>query len=199
MLKVGITGGLASGKSSFCKVWQDLGATVVFADDLAKSLMQNNESLKSSIRKVFGSASYDENGQLNRPYLAEAAFQAGRVEELNALVHPVVAEASQKLANKADNNRAPIFLYEAALLLKNGRPAWLDKVIWVQSEKSQQIKRAVKRSNIATIEAEKRLHYQPKLELVKPYIDYLIYNDRDIESLHEQAAQLYHKLVSPVK
>ena len=90
MIRVGVTGGIGSGKTTLCKEWEKLGAFVVYADDLAKKLMVEDEELVKKIKSTFGDKAYDEYGSLNRQYLAQEAFEKGRVNELNNLVHPVL-------------------------------------------------------------------------------------------------------------
>ncbi|HBX67537.1 MAG TPA: dephospho-CoA kinase, partial [Balneolaceae bacterium] len=141
MIKVGITGGIGSGKTTFCKEWEKLGAYVLYADDFAKQLMQEDPKLQQKITKVFGDESYDSEGNLNRPYLAKEAFEKGRVEELNELVHPVLWERAEELANKKEQEGVEVFAKEAAILLQNGRPKDLDFVIIVMADQEQRIER----------------------------------------------------------
>jgi dephospho-CoA kinase len=96
MIKVGLTGGIGSGKSAVAKIWEDLGAFPLYADDLAKKIMTEDPDVKSEIKKIFGDESYNKDGALNRPYLAKEAFEKGRVEDLNAVVHPVVYRETKK-------------------------------------------------------------------------------------------------------
>jgi dephospho-CoA kinase len=196
MIKVGLTGGMASGKSTFCDVWESLGAYVVKADDLAKSLMVSDSNVKNALVKQFGAQTYNEKGELNRVYLAEEAFNKGRVEDLNAIVHPAVYRELLSLIKKAEKQYKPIFLYEAAILLQKGRPGLFDYIIWVDAVKSDQITRAIKRSKISSIEAEKRLHLQPSLDEVKDLVDITCYNNSSIESFMDEAATLFHQIAA---
>lgn len=186
---------MASGKSLFCSVWRELGAHVLYADDFAKQLMKEYPPLKEAISKTFGAASYSEDGSLNRAYLAEKAFNSGRVQELNALVHPVVRKQVALQMKQAEEAGEKVFLYEAALLLSDGRPDYLDYVIWVQADKHQQLERARKRSNLTLNEAEKRLHYQPNFKDVHEMIDFVIYNNADIHAFRFEAEKLFQKLL----
>lgn len=196
MLKIGLTGGMASGKSTFCHVWESLGAYVVKADDLAKTLMATDEGVRRTIKETFGPQSYDDQGNLNRAYLADAAFLKGRVNELNAIVHPVVAEQMEKLIVKANTLGKSIFLYEAAILLQKGRPKAFDYIIWVESEKKSQVERTIKRSEISSIEAEKRLHLQPSLLDIKDMVDHVVYNTSSVESFINEAKVLFHQFAA---
>ena len=195
MLRIGISGGLASGKSMFCSIWEELGARVLNADDFAKRLMVEHEPLKEAIIQAFGEDSYMTNGALNREYLAEQAFELDRVEQLNNLVHPEVRKQVQQEMDDAEKEGVAIFLYEAALLLKEGRPSYLDKVIWIEADREKQIQRALKRSNLSLNEAKKRLEYQSKLENIKVWVDYIIYNNTDKHAFRLEAIQLFEQFV----
>ena len=94
MTTLGVTGGIGSGKSAACAVFEALGARVVYADAEAKRLMHEHPGLRASIVEAFGAESYDDAGALNRPYLAARVFgDEAQVAKLNALVHPLVREA----------------------------------------------------------------------------------------------------------
>jgi len=98
MIKVGVTGGIGSGKTTLCEEWEKLGAFVVYADDLAKEIMVKDKLLVAKIKSIFGEESYFSDGSLNRSYLAKEAFENNRVDELNKIVHPVLWETTEALA-----------------------------------------------------------------------------------------------------
>lgn len=196
MLIVGLTGGMASGKSTFCAVWESLGAFVVKADDLAKSLMVNDAEVKAALLAKFGKHTYDAEGNLDRGYLAEEAFAKGRVEELNAIVHPAVYQEIPQLIKQAKELNKAVFLYEAAILLQKGRSSIFDYIIWVEAGKKEQIVRAIKRTNISSKDAEKRLHLQQSLTDVKDMVDKVVHNNSSVDALKQNASLLYHQLVA---
>ena len=130
-LWVGITGGIGSGKSTVCKVFQILGIPVYASDDRAKWLMTNDQDLKSQITETFGPESYLPNGAVNRTFLAEKVFSdPEKVKKINSLVHPAVGKDFNQWA---ENQSSPYVLKEAALLFETGATKELDKVINVSS------------------------------------------------------------------
>src|SRR5450631_4395760 len=96
MLKVGLTGGLGSGKSTVAATLRELGAHVIEADELGRALMEPGQAVYSEIVLAFGPQVVGPDGRLNRPRLAELAFHEGRLQDLNALVHPAVIAAQQR-------------------------------------------------------------------------------------------------------
>lgn len=130
-LKIGITGGIGSGKSTVCQVFKILGIPVYSADDRAKWLMANDPELKSSIQATFGNESYSADGELNRTYLAEKVFSNPvAVAKINALVHPRVG---QDFETWFQNQDSPYVLKEAALIFESEGDKKLDAVINVSS------------------------------------------------------------------
>src|ERR1700749_2560418 len=96
MLRVGLTGGLGSGKSTVAAMLSELGAHVIESDELGRALMEPGEPAFNEIVRAFGAEVLNADGRLNRPRLAELAFKGGRVKELNAIVHPAVIEAQRR-------------------------------------------------------------------------------------------------------
>src|SRR5690606_2758900 len=117
-IKVGVTGGIGSGKSIVCRIFNTLGIPVFDADTEAKRLMATDAGLVAAIRSEFGDEAYDADGSINRGYLASQVFSDGRrLETLNRLVHPVAIRAGAEWANRQD---APYSIKEAALLFESG-------------------------------------------------------------------------------
>ena len=141
---IGLTGGIGSGKTTVSKVFKSLGVPIYYADDRAKWLMANDEQLKGEIQEAFDAESYDDEGNLNRAYLAERVFpDQKQLSQLNALVHPAVG---RDFAAWVKEHRAqPYLLKEAALIFEAGSYKSLDKVIVVTSPKEERIKRVLLR------------------------------------------------------
>jgi len=124
MLRVGLTGGLGSGKSTVAGYLRDLGAEVIEADALGRALMEPGQPVFSSIVERFGSEVVSPDGRLNRARLAELAFQDGRVKELNAIVHPAVIAAERCWIEKVfARNPAAVAVVESALIFEVERDA----------------------------------------------------------------------------
>lgn len=196
MISIGVTGGIGSGKSAVCKVFERQGAAYLNADDLAKELMVDDPGLKQELKKEFGDQTYHDDGSLNRKYLAEQAFKKGKVERLNNLVHPRVREASlQKLA-EAEKKGKPAFVYEAALLLDKGRPSYLDYVVLVTAEKQKRLKWVTKRDKAHPADVEARIKKQLSAEELEPMADFVIENNGTIADLRQKANVVYHKMIN---
>lgn len=194
MIKVGITGGIGSGKTTFCKEWEKLGAYVLYADDFAKELMLKNETLKKKIKQKFGDKAYLVNGELNRSFLAKEAFEKGRVSELNNLVHPVLWEETDKLAARKEKEGFDIFAKEAAILLNNGRPQGLDYVILVLADENIRVDRTSKRDDTAQQAVIDRISKQPDFGNLTHLADFIVYNDGPLEELKLKAQTIFKEL-----
>jgi dephospho-CoA kinase len=193
MLKVGITGGIGSGKTTVCKIFETLGIPIYYADDRAKFLMNTEEYLVTEITKLFGEQAYLLKGELNRPHIASIAFSDKNVlQKLNALVHPIVHQDSEKWFLEQQN--VPYVLKEAALYFETGGYKMLDKMITVFAPKEMRIERVMKRDNRTAVEVEARINNQmPDSEKVK-LADFVIYNDGS-QSLIQQIYAV-HKILS---
>lgn len=194
MIKVGITGGIGSGKTTFCKEWEKLGAFVLYADDFAKKLMQEDVGLRKKITQVFGNDAYDADGNLNRKYLAREAFEKGRVEELNELVHPVLWKRAAELAEDKEKEGVEIFAKEAAILLKNGRPKELDYVIIVTADEDKRIKRTSERDKASETEIQNRMTQQPDFNSLTHLADFVVLNNDTLIGLRDKAKEIYKKI-----
>ena len=194
MIKVGVTGGIGSGKTTLCKEWEKLGAFVIYADDLAKKIMVKDEQLIAQIKSVFGEESYHKNGNLNRSYLAKKAFQEGRVEELNKLVHPALWRAVDLIAKKKEEEGVEVLVEEAAILLQNGRPKDIDYVVLVTAEFDSRIDRVVKRDNTERKLILDRVSQQQDFESLSSIIDYNISNNGSLEDLKSKAQNLFNEI-----
>jgi dephospho-CoA kinase len=191
MLKVGITGGIGSGKTTICRIWEELGAKVIYADDLAKRLMVEDPVLKKELISAFGPRSYKENGELNRTYLAEVAFKKGRVEEFNQIIHPRVLKQTEEIAREAKAQGIKVLVKEAALLLKYGRPADLDYVVLVTADTEERLKRVVLRDHTKAEKVSERMQKQQHTDELRKYADIIINNNGSLENLKEKAKNIF--------
>ncbi len=189
MLKVGLTGGIGSGKSIIAEVFKVLGIPVFDADTAAKHIMQTDEQLISKIKAAFGEETYTGN-KLNRKILADKVFNnAYQLEKLNALVHPASIQAG---LDWADKQTAPYVIKEAALMFEAGSAFNLQYVIGVYAPKSLRIKRVMERSNMTRDEVLVRMSRQVDDKIKMRLCDFVIVNDEQqmilpqILSLHQQ-------------
>lgn len=196
MKTIGVTGGIGSGKTSFCKHLDRPGTVILYADILAKKLMQDDPELKTRIISTFGEESYQQDGRLNRDYLSFQAFSQNKVEDLNNLVHPVVKQQVLKMIESARIAGVDLFVYEAALLLKNGRPDFLDIIIWIESPTDEREKRVSNRDNVDVENVLKRMQHQQNFESLSDFVDIVITNDGSLNDLKEKADDFYNQIVN---
>lgn len=194
MIRVGVTGGIGSGKTTFCKKWEDLGAFVLYGDDFAKELMVSDGELITSIKKTFGEEAYFEDGSLNRSYLAEEAFKKDRIEELNAIVHPILWQRIEKLSDQKEKEGTKVFVKEAAILLQHGRPNDLDYVILLLADEKERIKRAVERDQTNPKKIEERIAKQPDFASKKGMADFVVENNDSVNTLEKKAEEIFESI-----
>lgn len=193
-LQIGITGGIGSGKSLVCRIFNLLGVPVYDADSRAKSLMTTDGILVSQIKKEFGTLSFRADGSVNREYLAEHVFSdPEKLKKLNQLVHPRVGE---DYAQWVKEQRSVYVLKEAALLFEAKSNTALDKIIVVSAPEALRIKRVLLRDKHRTEEQVKdiirnQLMEEEKLKLA----DYIIIND-ETKALIPQVLQLHQQFLS---
>lgn len=197
MKRVGITGGIGSGKTTLCKVWEQLGAYVLYADDFAKELMVSDNELIALIKDRFGDNAYHEDGSLNREYLAAEAFEKGRVEELNGIVHPQLRKRIGELAEKKEQEGVEVFAQEAAILLNDGRPDGLDAVVLLLADENKRVERAAKRDAVDKKQILNRLNKQPDFEKLAYLCDHVVCNNDSLDELRSKARDLYEVITAP--
>ena len=192
-LKVGITGGIGSGKTTVCKIFETLGIPVYYADDRAKALMVEDEKLVSDIKSIFGEEAYLPNGELNRKHIADIAFHNPlKLKELNAVVHPAVLEDGNRW--HAEQKDAPYTLKEAALIFESDSYKNLDKIITVFAPQSVRLERVLLRGgNLSKQDIEARMSKQLPEEEKMKRANFIIYNDGE-QALIPQVMKIHQLL-----
>jgi dephospho-CoA kinase len=192
MFIVGITGGIGSGKTTVCKIFEVFGVPVYYADERAKWLLNNDNLIKESVISLLGSDAYS-NGLLNRVYIANKVFNDSTLlEAYNNIIHPAVAEDTLIFSSKYLDK--PYILKEAALLVETGSYLTLDKLIVVTASLQERINRVIQRDNVAEKEVLVRIKNQlPEEEKLK-VADYIIVNDGN-SSLIEQVKAIHQELL----
>ncbi|CAA6799065.1 MAG: Dephospho-CoA kinase (EC [uncultured Aureispira sp.] len=199
MLKVGITGGIGSGKSTVCRLFEKFGVPVYYADDRAKWLMNHQEGLKEQLKENFGAASYKEDGLLDRAYLAGIVFKdSAKLELLNSIVHPAVFEDGKQWQIEQEALGATYTLKEAALLFETGSYLNLDRIIVVTVPEEIRIKRVMERDNTTEEEVRARMNKQMPQEEKEKRADYIITNIA-WETLNIQISEVHEQLVYQAK
>jgi len=190
MLTVGITGGIGSGKTTVCKIFEVLGVPVYYADDRAKYLLNHDDKIITLVKNLLGEAAYI-NNELNRTYISSMIFNnAELLKKYNSIIHPAVALDTHDWQNKHSN--AAYTLREAALLVETGSYKFLDKLIVVTAPIETRIERVMLRDNISREEVTARIKNQmPDEEKIK-LADFVINNNerdgliKQVWAIHEQ-------------
>ncbi len=203
VLKVGLTGGIAAGKSVVGEMFAALGAHVIQADEIAHQLMQPGEAVYQEVVSQFGSGILDPDGSVNRARLAELAFGApgkpSRVKELNQIVHPAVIRRQEVwMAEVGRRDPHAIALVEAALILEAGMAPSLDRLVVVTCRPEQRIERWAHRLNVdqetARREVTRRTAAQlPDEEKIKA-ANYVIDNSGPLDETGQQVKTIYAAL-----
>lgn len=173
---VGVTGGIGSGKSIVCRIFEQLGIPVYEADSAAKQLYDKYPELKESIKELVSAEAIDKNGQINRKKLAEIVFNDDeKLSVLNKLVHPLV---KWDFKNWADTHKGyPYLIKEAAILFESGSNENCDKIISVLSPMDLRVERIRTRDKKTKAEIEKIISKQLSDEELIKRSDFIIYND----------------------
>jgi dephospho-CoA kinase len=208
VLKVGLTGGIASGKSVVGEMFVVLGAYVVQADRIAHSLMQPGEAVYNEVVRHFGQGILNRDGSVNRTKLAEAAFgsttnaegqRASRIDELNRIVHPVVIRSQDEWMNAIGvQDPHAVAIVEAALILEAAAAERFDKLIVVTCNAEQRAERFAARQKIdleaARKEVARRMAAQLSDEEKVKAADFVIDNSGSLDHTREQVQQVWRTL-----
>ena len=187
-LRVGITGGMGSGKSTVAKIFETLGIPVYQADDAAKRLMNEDAQLKASLIKHFGASTYT-NGVLNRQHLAAEVFNdKEKLELLNSIVHPATIADAEKWMKEKTTAYA---IKEAAIIFESGSQRYLDYIIGVSAPPALRIFRSMMRDNLSKEQVTARMNRQMDDTIKMKLCDTVIINDEQqvllpqVMKLHE--------------
>lgn len=217
MLRVGLTGGLGSGKSTVAALLRGMGAEVIEADALGRALMEPGQPVYAEIVRVFGPEVVDRNGQLIRSRLAEMVFQGSRLQDLNAIVHPAVIAAQQQWMEEVfECDSAAVAVIESALIFEVERDArargeqetvladWrrrIDRIVVVTAPDDLKIKRYAARicpvgagRKDAENDARSRLALQIPDAIKAAQADYVIDNSGQMDDLHAQVVEVWRRL-----
>jgi dephospho-CoA kinase len=198
ILRVGLTGGIASGKTTVARILAELGAFVLDADAFARTAMEPGGRAYSRVVSRFGTDILDEDGRIVRPRLARIVFHDEESRKaLNAIVHPeVIAEADRRIAEYAPHGVAPVSVFDAALLVESGLYRRFHRVIVVSCKRETQIRRLLARDGMSTEEAEARIDSQAPLEHKLEVADYVVDTESTLRETRRQTEDVYTSLVT---
>jgi dephospho-CoA kinase len=196
MLKVGLTGGLASGKSFVGQALVDLGCHLVQADELGHQVLRTTGEAYEPVLREFGRGILGEDGEIDRQRLAAEVFEKPeRLAALNQIVHPLVfRQEEQWLAEVARTDPDGIAIVEAAILIETGSYRRFDKIILVVVDEQQQTERAMRRDGATFEQVEARLSRQMPLTEKKKFADYIIDTSGTKSETLRQTRELYESL-----
>jgi len=196
LLIVGLTGGVASGKTTVSQILTKEGAYLIDADQIARDLVEPHTPAWNELTKVFGKEILQEDGSVHRKRLADKVFSDAEKRNLvNQILHPrIKGEMNKRVKEIGEKDPNAIIVIDAALLIELGDHREMDKVIVVSATAKQQIERIKKRDGVGQEEAQKVLSSQMALEEKMKVADFVICNERSFEETHRRAREVFQDL-----
>ena len=198
MLLVGLTGGIASGKTTVSKMFVELGVHLIDADLIARDVVEPEKPAWREIIAVFGNSILNKKKGIDRKKLGTLVFNnLEKRKQLEAITHPkIIVEENRQVNELKKKYRSGIILLDAALLIEAGHHDRVDKLIVVYTDKKIQLKRLTERNNLSPDDAKKRIDSQMSLEEKAKLSDYTIDNNKPFEEVRNQVSKIYSELVS---
>ncbi|MGN6720797.1 MAG: dephospho-CoA kinase [Candidatus Binatia bacterium] len=195
MKLVGLTGGIASGKSTVAKILQSLGAAIVNADDLAREVVEPGREVWQEIVASFGAGVLQSDQNLDRQKLRTLIFnQPEARKRLESIIHPRVRALAEERIRQYAAAGYPVVIYEVPLLFEGNLQEWLRPVILVACDVETQTVRLQKRDHLTAADAEKHIAAQMSLNDKRRLADYVIENNGSLEDLERQTRQILEQL-----
>ena len=197
MKLVGLTGGIASGKSTVATMLRELGAKIINADDLARAIVQPGKEAWKEIVAAFGTEVLRPDRAIDREKLRTTIFQdAAARKRLDSIMHPRIRALAQARAQELADKGAAIVVYEAPLLFENEAHLWLRPVILVACDDALQRRRLKARDRLGDTEIEQHIKAQMPLSEKRALADLVIENNGDLDDLKRQVKEVWAKLGS---
>lgn len=195
MIKLGITGGIGSGKTTVCKFFENLSIPVYYSDEKAKYLMTTNENLKLKIIQAFGPNSYLAE-RLNTSYLSETVFHdENKLKTLNNLVHPIVIE---DFLNWCDLQKAPYVILESAIIIESGLKDMFNYLLCVTTAEEEKIRRITQRDKISPEQVLLRMKNQiPDEEKIK-MADFVVVSG-NLERIRNEVLKIHQQIIQGIE
>lgn len=195
MLKIAITGGAGTGKSTVARMFQELGAVVLDADQIARDAVAVGAPAWQELRRLYGEDFFNQNGALNRSKLAQRVFADPEARRaLNALIHPLVAQELQYQVDELERRGVDLVLVEVPLLFEAGQAHAFDRVIVVAAPEADQIRRLRSRDQRGEAEIRGILQAQWPLADKVARADYVVENGGELSSTQQQVKSIWEKL-----
>jgi len=198
MLRVGLTGGIASGKSTVARIFQELGAHVLDADRIAREIVPPGSQALSRVVRAFGKEMLRPDGTLNRAALGTLVFaDAGKRRVLEGILHPLILdEIDRRVEELERDDPEGLVIVEAALILELGRQAEFDTLVVVWADEEQQRRRMIRRDNLSVEEANRRLDAQMPLSEKRARARFVVDNSGDQSAGRAAAERVYGELLT---
>lgn len=196
LLEVGLTGGIASGKSTVTGILSELGLTIIDADAIAHKMVEPGGKAFQEILEHFG-PSVLEGSIISRKYLAKVVFRDQKaLQQLNAILHPLVIEEIERITGEySKKKQETLLITEAALLIETGYYKRFDKIVIVSCSQETQLRRLMEREQIGREEALARINSQMLLSKKMKYADYVIDTDCSLSEVRHRTKELYFTLI----
>ena len=197
---IGLTGGIGSGKSLAASYFKELGANIIYADQISRQLVEPGQVAWKEISEKFGADCFNQDQSLNREKIAAEVFENDDKRNiLESIIHPRVLAEEQKLYKSYQlSNPGAVVIIDSPLLIESGNYKNVDKVILVKCSMYLQIRRVMKRNEKFQEDVKNRLKSQMPLKEKVKYTDYILNNEGTREDLKSQVSSLYPKLKSLV-
>jgi len=198
MLLIGITGGIACGKTEVCKVFQKKGAIILSGDEIGKEVVEKNKKVLKELVTTFGKEILNKNQSLNRRKLGEFAFASKESKEkLNRIIHPYLLRELGKRINSLRRKRdKDVVVIDAALIVEWGLQKELDYLIFVESKREDKIRRLQNQKGYSRKEAIDRIKSQLPEMTKKRLADFVIKNDKGLKELKKKAGNVWEGIIS---
>ena len=195
---LGLTGSIATGKSTVSAMFHQKGAEIIDADQIAREVVEPGTEGLTRIVNQFGPEMLDDEGKLNRDRLGARIFQnPAEREKLNQLLHPLIVDSMLAKTEKIKKEKDPqLIIWDVPLLIEGNLTQWVEAVILVYTPKAIQLDRLMKRDSLSKEEAEKRIFAQMDIEEKKKFADYVIDNRGTLSETERQVDQLWKRLIS---
>jgi len=197
MLLIGVTGGIACGKTEICKVFQKKGAIILSGDEIGKEVVEKNKKVLRELVETFGNEILNKNLSLNRRKLGELAFASKESrDKLNRIIHPyLLSELRKRIKSLKKKNSEGVVAIDAALIVEWGLQDELDYLIFVQSKREDKIKRLQKQKGYSRKEVFFRIKSQLPEITKKRLADFVIINDKGLSKLRKKAEKIWNRLI----
>ncbi len=189
---IGLTGGIATGKTLVSNMFKELGAYIIDADVVARQIVEKGSPVLKEIEKVFGKEVFLPDGSLNRRRLREIIIKdKNKRELLNSITHPAIIEKENRLVREADSS---LIIVDAALLIESGSYKRFKEIILVYAPFEVQLKRLIERDGMSEKDAVSFIKTQMSIEEKKKFATYIIDNSNGVDYTRKQVEELYETL-----